>query len=227
VVTGSVQVVDVSVRVGATEALRNVSLALAAGERVALLGLNGSGKTSLLLALAGLIPHAGHITIAGQRLDERSAKRLRLTMGFVFAVPEDQLLFPEVLDDVVFGLVQRGVRRHEARQQALSALSELGANSLAHRSTHELSHGERVRVALAGAVVTRPALLLLDEPAAGLDPPARRQLAELLGSLPSTQLIATHDVPFARRACQRFVQLEAGRVVAEGTWDDLSADWWE
>jgi cobalt/nickel transport system ATP-binding protein len=227
VVTAYIELVDVSVRVGATDALRNVSLTVRVGERVALLGLNGSGKTSLLLALAGLVPHAGRITIGGQLLDERSAKRLRLAMGFVFAVPEDQLLFPEVLDDVVFGLVQRGVGRDEARQRALAMLSQLAAESLAHRATHELSHGERLRVALAGAVVTRPDLLLLDEPSAGLDPPARRQLAELLGGLRSTQLIATHDVPFARRSCHRFIQLESGRVAAEGTPDELPRDWWE
>jgi cobalt/nickel transport system ATP-binding protein len=227
VVTAYIELVDVSVRVGATDALRSVSLTVRVGERVALLGLNGSGKTSLLLALAGLVPHAGRITIGGQLLDERSAKRLRLTMGFVFAVPEDQLLFPEVLDDVVFGLVQRGVGRDEARQRALATLSQLAAEALAHRATHELSHGERLRVALAGAVATHPDLLLLDEPSAGLDPPARRQLAELLDGLRSTQLIATHDVPFARRSCQRFVQLESGRVVAEGTMDELPRDWWE
>jgi cobalt/nickel transport system ATP-binding protein len=97
--------------------------------------------------------------------------------------------------------------------------------ALAERSPHDLSHGERLRVALAGALATRPRLLLLDEPSAGLDPPGRRQLAHLLAGLPATELVATHDAPFARRFCQRYIQLDHGRVARTGPIDHLPDDW--
>lgn len=219
------EVSGVSVRLGATRALCEASLALDRGERVALLGCNGSGKTSLLLAIAGLLPHSGTIRIDGERLSPRTAPALRQRTGFIFAVPEDQLLFPEVLEDVAFGVVQRGATPSEARRQAQLALASLDAERLIGRTTHELSHGERLRVALAGATVTRPPLLLLDEPSAGLDPPARRRLAALLTELTAAQLVATHDLGFARRICQRYVMLKQGRVVAAGTLDSLPDEW--
>jgi cobalt/nickel transport system ATP-binding protein len=194
------------------EALRGIQLEVGAGQRVALVGLNGSGKTTLLLAAAGLIPHSGSIHVAGEALTPASANRVRRQVGVVFSVPEDQLLFPQVLEDVAFGLVNRGVAIPEAKRRAEHALEQLDALELADRSPYELSHGERLRVALAGAIVTEPAILLLDEPTAGLDPPTKRRFGNLLTELPSAMLIATHDLEFARLCCHEFVLLERGRL---------------
>ncbi len=194
------------------QALHEIQLEIGAGQRVALLGLNGSGKTTLLLAAAGLMSHSGSIRVAGEALTPASANRIRRQIGVVFSVPEDQLLFPQVREDVAFGLVNRGVPVSEAKQHAERALDQLDALALADRSPYELSHGERLRVALAGAIVTDPAVLLLDEPAAGLDPPTKRRLGELLTTLPSAMLIATHDLDFARLCCHEFVLLEHGRL---------------
>jgi cobalt/nickel transport system ATP-binding protein len=191
---------------------------------VALLGLNGSGKTSLLLAVAGLIPHEGEILVLGERLLPGNAETLREQMGVVFAVPEDQLLFPRVVEDVAFGHVQRGMKPREAKRQAESTLESLGSHALAERSPHELSHGERLRVAIAGAITTRPAVLLMDEPSSGLDPPGRDTLAKVLCDLASSTWIATHDLPFARACCDRFVLLERGRVRLEGAMSEAPMD---
>ena len=211
--TPAVQVEDLRVSYsGGVEALRGIDLEISVGQRVALLGLNGSGKTTLLLAAAGLISHAGEIRVAGEPLTPASANRVRRRVGVVFSVPEDQLLFPQVLEDVAFGLVHRGLAISEAKREAARALERLDALELAERSPYELSHGERLRVALAGAIVAEPAILLLDEPAAGLDPPGKRRLADLLTTLPSAMLIATHDLEFARLCCQELVLLEHGRV---------------
>jgi cobalt/nickel transport system ATP-binding protein len=209
---------DVTVRhqPGAEPALRSVSLALAPGERVALPGLNGSGKTTLLSATVGLVPHEGEISVCGLRVEPRSLAELRGHVGFLFNVPEDQLLFPKVVDDVAFGLLRRGVSRAEAKSQALVALEALGAAELGEAALHRLSHGQKQRVALAGALVTRPPLLLLDEPSAGLDPPGKQTLAAHLRQLPAAMLVATHDLAFARRVCQRYLLLERGRVAREG-----------
>lgn len=195
--------------------LENLFLEVAEGERVALVGLNGSGKTTLLRSLVGLLPHEGEITICGQALEAKNLAQMRRKVGFLFNVPEDQLLFPEVIEDVAFGLLRAGVKRREARERAQRSLEALGVGHLADQVVHHLSHGEKLRVALAGALVTEPPLLLLDEPTAGLDPPGALALAGLLRDVPSAQLIATHDLDFAERVCGRVVLLERGGISEE------------
>lgn len=192
--------------------LDDVSFDVAPGERVALLGLNGSGKTTLLLAAVGLVPFEGEIRIDGTPLDTGSAAGLRERIGFLFNVPEDQLLFPRVLDDVAFGLLRRGVRPDQAAERARRALASVGAEDLSESAVFRLSHGQKQRVALAGALVARAPLLLLDEPTAGLDPPGRRDLARLLRDIDAAMLVATHDLEFARDVCTRFLHLEGGRL---------------
>ncbi|RJO64417.1 MAG: ABC transporter ATP-binding protein [Myxococcales bacterium] len=207
-------------------ALNDVSFAIHPGERVALFGLNGSGKTTLFLAAVGLVPYEGIITVGGQVLGKKSLAEVRSKIGFLFNVPEDQLLFPRVVDDVAFTLIRKGAPAPEARQKALEALASLGADSLAERPPHELSHGERLRTALAGILVGNPLLLLLDEPSAGLDPPAKKRLARQLGDCPSAMLVATHDISFARLSCQRCIMLEHGRIVLEGqSFDEVETRW--
>ena len=205
---------------GAQPVLRGVSLAVAPGERVALLGLNGSGKTTLLMAAAGLVRSEGEIRVCGAPLTRRTLRQIRLDLGFLFSVPGDQLLLPRVIDDVAFGLRQRGATSGEALTGAAALLAALGAGHLAQQPVHHLSHGQQKRVALAGALVASPPLLLLDEPSAGLDPPGKRELSEHLRRLPAAMLVATHDLAFAARLCSRYILLDGGEVAAEG--EDLS-----
>ncbi len=197
-------------------AIAAVSFAIGPGERVALVGLNGSGKTTLLAAAVGLVPHDGEIRFAEERLTRGSLAAVRERIGFLFNVPEDQLLFPRVLDDVAFGLRRRGVPAPEAAERARKALDALGIERLADSPLHHLSHGQKQRVALAGALVTGPSLLLLDEPSAGLDPPGKRALAALLDRLDATMILATHDLDFAASLCTRFLMLVEGRIAFDG-----------
>lgn len=199
------------------EILSDVSFALAPGERAALLGLNGTGKTTLLLATAGLLPHSGEIRVGEHVLGPRTLDGVRAELGYLFNLPEDQLLFPRVVDDVAFALLRRGVSRTEAADRARAALARLGAEPLAEQPVHRLSHGQKQRVALAGALVTEPSLLLLDEPWSGLDPPAKRRLCALLEQIPAALLVATHDLDLASRLCSRFVLLDEGRVALDAT----------
>jgi len=194
-------------------ALSEVSLFVGRGERVALVGCNGSGKTTLLLAVVGLLEHQGEIEVSGTPVRSRTLEEVRRKVGFLFNLPEDQLLFPRVIDDVAFSLDRLGVPPPVGRKSALDTLGKLGASHLADRPVHHLSHGQKQLAALAGALVGSPALLLLDEPSSGLDPPGRRHLADLLSRREEAMLVATHDLDFASRVCPRFVMLEQGRVI--------------
>ncbi len=217
--TGVLELVEVTVRYdgAADPALDRCSLRVGAGERVALLGANGSGKTTIFLAAAGLVPYAGRITVAGLHLDRSRPEEVRRHLGLLFSIPEDQLLFARVLDDVAFALTSRGTDTAEAEQRARAALDHLDAGYLAERSPYRMSRGQSVRAALAGTFVAGPPLLLLDEPASGLDPAGRRLLIRHLNDLPSAMLIATHDIDFGARCCHRWVLLDRGRVAAGGT----------
>jgi cobalt/nickel transport system ATP-binding protein len=200
----------------APSVVTDVSLTVADGERVALLGLNGSGKTTMLMAMVGLLPHEGRIEVCGLEVTRRNLVQVRERIGFLFNVPEDQLLFPKVVDDVAFGLLRRGRPAGEASAKAMAVLDSLGIGHLAASSLHHLSHGQKQRVALAGALVTEPPLLLFDEPSAALDPPSRRGLLALLRRQPAAMVIATHDLDFAREICSRFIVLESGSVAYDG-----------
>lgn len=191
-----------------TDTISNISFTIYPGEKAALLGLNGSGKTSLLLAAVGLIPFSGSIIVDGIPLEERNFQKVRERTGFLFNIPEDQILFPRVLDDVSYGLIRKGVAPLEAREKALSVLEMLGIDETAELSPYQLSHGQRQRIALAGALVTNPSLLLLDEPSSALDPPGRLSLAEILQNIDSSILLATHDIEFASRICSRFLVIK-------------------
>jgi cobalt/nickel transport system ATP-binding protein len=208
---------NVSVRYPGSEneAVRGVSLSVRKNERVALIGLNGSGKTTLLFTAAGLLRFTGRISVCGTDLSRRTEGEVRNNLGFLFGVPDDQILFPCVMDDVAFSLERRGVVRKHARERASEVMASLGIVELATCSPHHLSQGQRQRVALAGALASDPPLLLLDEPSASLDPVGKEKLAVLLDSCEAAMLIATHDIAFARRVCRRFVILEAGAVIED------------
>jgi cobalt/nickel transport system ATP-binding protein len=213
--------VSVRYETGAAAVLSDLTFSISAGERVALLGLNGSGKTTLLMATVGLVGYQGTISVYGIRVDRRTTDEVREKIGFLFNVPEDQLLFPLVVEDTAFGLLSRGEERGEAYRRAATMLDELGAGGFAGWPIHKLSHGQKLRVALAGALITRPPLLLLDEPSAGLDPPGKVALSQALARLDAAMLVASHDLEFAERLCRRFIAIDGGRIVYDG--EDISA----
>jgi cobalt/nickel transport system ATP-binding protein len=176
-------------------------------ERVALFGLNGSGKTTLLLAAVGLVPFTGSIFIDGIPIEKNNLQKTRDRTGFLFNIPEDQILFPHVLDDVAFGLIRKGMPSNAAHEKAISTLAVLGVSDIAECSPFQLSHGQRQRIALAGVLITNPSVLLLDEPSSALDPHGKLSLTDMLRSVTSSIVIATHDVEFASHTCSRFLVL--------------------
>jgi len=208
-----------------SEALRAVDLTVEPGERVALLGPNGAGKTTLILHLNGiLLPSAGEITIGGLPVAKENFKEIRRRVGVVFQDPDDQLFMPTVRDDVAFGPANLGLRGEALDDRIAAALGAVGMDHAAGRPPHHLSFGQRRRIALATVLAMDPQILVLDEPTSNLDPAARRDLADILVTLPVTGIIVTHDLPYALELCPRSVILNDGAIVADGPTADILGD---
>ncbi|MBW4697062.1 MAG: energy-coupling factor ABC transporter ATP-binding protein [Aphanocapsa lilacina HA4352-LM1] len=210
-----------------TAALRGITLALGAGENVALVGPNGSGKSTLLLHLNGLLlPGRGRIEVGGKPLSASTLEFARRFVGLVFQNPEDQLFMPTVAEDVAFGPQNLSLKGEKLRECVRSALEQVGLEParFLQRQSFNLSIGEKKRVALAGVLAMEPEVLVLDEPSAGLDPRSRRRLMRLLAELPQTKLVATHDLDMALETCTRTIVIDRGQVVADGPSGHILAD---
>ena len=201
---------------GERHVLRNLSLAIAAGESVALLGPNGSGKSTLLRLVAGLLtPTAGHIALVGS-----AAAAGRPEVGIVFQ--ESRLLpWRTVLRNVTLPLELSGESLPSARTTAEAALKRVGAGGLLDRNPAEISGGERGRVALARALVRQPSLLLLDEPASGLSVEETQNMRwwidDIRRQMGITVLMVEHDMGLVGKVSDRVLALADGAKLAEGT----------
>ena len=204
--------------------LDGVDLHVTHGERVAVLGPNGAGKTTLMLQLNALLTGEGELEVAGLRVGHDDVRDLRARVGLVFQDPDDQLFMPTVREDVAFGPLNRGCSREEVEERIRAALTAVRMQDLADRAPHQLSLGQRRRVAIATVLAMHPSLLVLDEPSANLDPRTRRELIELLDKVQHTMLVVTHDLPLAATLCERAVILSSGRIVADGPCPDILAD---
>lgn len=210
------QVEHLTVAYQALAVLRNVNLTLRHGEKVALVGANGSGKSSLLLHLSGcLTPRAGRILVEGESCigQPRLAGR---KMGLLFQRQECQLLLPSLREELALSLCDSPLDEAARQQQIQQIATTFGLLPLLDRPPHHLSGGEQQRAALATLLITHPALLLLDEPSAALDPQARRTLIHHLNRLNNALLLATHDLDLALQTTQRTLVLCAGRIAAQG-----------
>lgn len=198
-------------------ALRGISFAVGDGERLALVGANGAGKSTTLLHLAGcLLPQAGSVRIGDLPLCRENLPQVRRNVGLLFQNPDDQLFMPRVFDDVAFGPVNLGLPADEVAARVMAALAVVGATHLAQRPPHRLSGGEKRAVAIASVLSMSPTVLLMDEPTASLDPVSRRQLIELLQGFGQTLIIATHDLDMVLDLCPRTLVLGEGTIIADG-----------
>ncbi len=202
------------------QALQAVSFTLHQGEKAALVGANGAGKSTLMLHLNGILGDVQAanppIQIAGRPLTRTHLPQIRAQVGLVFQNPDDQLFSPTVFEDVAFGPLHMGLPEAEVRRRVAEALAQVGMADFADRLSHHLSMGQKKRVAMATVLAMRPAILVLDEPSAGLDPRGRRALIELLRTLPITMLVSTHDLRLVQELFPRLIIMDAGRIVADG-----------
>jgi len=181
--------------------LRGCNFRLDPGQRLALVGPNGSGKTTLLHLIVGLLrPTSGKIEAFGRvRQEEADFHEVRCRAGLLFQDSDDQLFCPTVAEDVAFGPLNLGQSCGDVRRTVAETLARLGLSDYADRVTHKLSGGEKRLVALATVLAMQPEVLMLDEPAAGLDLGATDRLVEVLAELPQAMVIVSHDQEFLKR----------------------------
>jgi cobalt/nickel transport system ATP-binding protein len=189
---------------GKFPALCGVDIAIERGQKIAVIGANGTGKSTLLHLLDGLIfKDRGSVKFLGQELSEQSfndedfSRNFRRSVGLVFQNPDIQLFCPTVKEDIVFGPLQLGLAKNEIKKRLEELVEVLGIKDLLGRSPHQLSIGEKRKVAIASSLIINPDILLLDEPTAGLDPLTTRHIMDLLiqaNSLGKTIITSTHDL---------------------------------
>jgi cobalt/nickel transport system ATP-binding protein len=209
-----------------TPILQEISFTLKVGERIALLGRTGTGKSTLMENLVGLKqPNSGEIRILGTPLVADTLDQIRRQVGFCFQDPNDQLFMPTILEDVSFGPRNYGISSEIATEQAYQLLTDFGLADVVNRSVHELSGGQKRLAALASVLALEPTVLILDEPTNGLDPWWRRHLAQLLPQLPvQVLLIASHDLHWVSRVAERAMVLQDGKIKVDMPTEDLLRD---
>ena len=207
-------------------ALNNVSLDIAKGEIVAIIGHTGSGKSTLVQHLNGLLkPDKGQATIDDIDITAKGAqaKAARQQVGMVFQYPEHQLFAETVFEDIAFGPRNKGVEEETVAKQVREAMEFVGLDydTFAQRSPFQLSGGQMRRVAIAGVVAMNPDYLVLDEPSAGLDPRSRNAVFKEIMSLHKSRGIAivlvTHSMEEAVKYADRLLVINAGKVLFDGT----------
>ena len=212
-------------------AVRDFSLTVDEGEVAVLAGPSGCGKSTLLRAVNGLIPHmyageySGDVKVGGLSVKATQMRELAQKVGFLFQNPENQIFMFTVERDVAFGLENLGVPRPEMRRRVDEAISMLGIEALAQRAPHELSDGQKQRVALAGVVAMSPKLVILDEPTSLLDPKTALELVGLVSKLRKelgiTFVIVEHRLDLLVKVADKVVVMNDGAKVMEGTPRDV------
>ena len=205
------------------KALDGVSLKLKKGRKIAFMGGNGSGKSTLFLCMNGILkPQEGKVRINGSPVEytRKGLLDVRRKVGIVFQEPDDQLFSASVFQEISFGVLNLGVDEEKARSEVEQVIQELGITPFRDRPAHALSGGQKKLVAIADILVMHPKVLILDEPAASLDPKHRklvRSIVEQLSKKGLTILMATHHVDYAYAWADEIVLLDGGRVPRQGT----------
>ncbi|BAU27301.1 cobalt/nickel transport system ATP-binding protein [Aneurinibacillus soli] len=215
---------------GGSEALCGLTIQIPEGKKCVLLGHNGCGKSTLFLHGNGIYrPDTGRVRWRGQALSykRRDLLELRRQVGIVFQDPEQQVVASTVLEDISYGMCNLGVPEDEMKERIEAVLERFSLREFAERPIHQLSLGQKKRVALAGVMVLAPALLLLDEPTAYLDRlHTERLLAELdeIHRAGTTVLMATHDLDVAYAWADWIFVMNKGQLVCAGTPDEVFRD---
>jgi energy-coupling factor transport system ATP-binding protein len=209
-----------------TRAVDDVSFEIADGEFVGIVGHTGSGKSTLIQHLDGILkPDSGKIFIGGKDITEKKVKLIdiRRKVGLVFQYPEYQLFEDTVIKDICFGPKNLGLEEDEMRARAAEAMTLVGLpyEEFAERSPFDLSGGQKRRVAIAGVIAMRPEVLILDEPTAGLDPKAHGDILSMVAEIRvrtgATIILVSHNMGDIAAMADRVIVMDGGKLVADGT----------
>ena len=213
------------------KAVSDFSLKVEPAEIVVLAGPSGCGKSTLLRSVNGLIPHmysgeyTGKVLVGGRPVAETQMRDLAQTVGFLFQNPENQIFMFSVERDIAFGLENLGMERSMMRERVDEAMALLEIEPLSQRAPHELSDGQKQRVALAGVVAMRPKLVILDEPTSLLDPKTASELVELVvklrRELGTTFLVVEHRLDLLVKVADRIVVMDKGAKVIDAAPKDV------
>ena len=212
------------------EALENINLTINQGEFVGIIGHTGSGKSTLIQHFNGILkPTSGKVVVEGINTSGKSLKELRKKVGLVFQYPEHQLFEETVYKDVAFGLKQLGQNASEIDKKVRNVIEIVGLEeNVLEKSPFELSGGQKRRVAIAGVLVMQPSILVLDEPAAGLDPKGRNEIFGFLQKLYKeekiTVIIVSHNMEEVAKIVNRVIVMSSGKIVMDGNTSEIFND---
>ena len=200
-------------------ALKGVDLDIRQGERIAVMGSNGAGKSTFFLNINGVLQSEhGDIFYRGQKMTKKTMNDLRKNVGIVFQDADSQIIASTVQSEVSFGPMNLKLSRNDVRDRVDEALSYMNLTDFRHRPPHYLSGGEKKRVSIADIIAMHPEIIIFDEPTAALDPVNADMLEEVLEKMAQegkTIMISTHDVDFAYRWAERVVVFCDGKIIAD------------
>lgn len=207
---------------GKKQALDDVSVSIYSGERIAVLGANGAGKSTFFLHLNGVRQgSAGTILLDGEAIEsKKQRKKLQQNVGIVFQDADSQLIASTVKAEVAFGPMNMGISKEKVEESTMDAIAQMKLLDYVDRPPHYLSGGEKKRVGIADILAMKPRIIVFDEPTAALDPASAQMLEDTLSLLEQegkTILLSTHDVDFAYRFAERVLVFYNGTILADDT----------
>lgn len=211
-------------------ALDGFSLSLERGKKIAFMGPNGSGKSTFFLCCNGVHrPDRGRLFLNGEPVsyDKKGLRKLRGQVGIVFQDPDNQLFSSSVYQEISFGILNLGVPEAQAKREVEEVMERLGITPFRHKPTHALSGGQKKQVSIADILVMHPEVMILDEPAAALDPKHTAIVNQIVDQLTAegiTVLMATHDVDYALSWADEVVLVKDGKVLAHKDALDIFED---
>jgi len=205
----SINLKNLSYNILQKEVFKNVTLDVSHEEKVAIVGANGSGKSSLLKILVGLMKQSsGEISLFHQKMNSlKDFKKFRGDIGYLPQDVNDHFLCPSVIEDVMFALRAKGEKKDQAYIKSCEMLKDLGISHLENRNIYDLSGGEQKIVALAGILITKPKILLLDEPTNALDEDAEKRIIDILNSIKKSMVIVSHHKDFIEKLAPSIYKL--------------------
>ena len=207
------------------KAIKDISFKVKDGEKVGLIGANGAGKSTILQLIAGLyFCNEGKIVVDNMEVNKKTLKEIRKGLGFVFQESDNQLFMNTVYEDIAFGLRSNKVSEEDINISITDILNKLSIDKLKDKEIYKLSGGQKKIASIAGILVMKPKIILMDEPTSSLDPKSRRTVINIINSINKTFIIATHDLDMILDCCEKVIILQDGKVIAEGKSQELLRD---